>query len=421
MESEVDRYVAELDIPAPVYMPAVQRKELGNPEYFGCLRAYWYVYFDTDSNGTKRPLGIRLTAEIEASGREEAEDKALNAGLRFAEVAAAYSGSPLWNPSLNRLGRVGASDGLLDQYNYYYLEGVEAYPRALLRPYDLERLLLWFSTSDQRTADRLSLAARWYGTSVGAEDPLDGYLSVWIGFESVGPTLGTRVHSFGPKASCKVCGNKAGIKRNNGEAGIEHAVKETAPELLDGRSLTDLKELRNQIAHGLSPASSLRPIVREFLPDLQLGLIFAILTVARPETSAPRSGRAILPRDFRPYPDARAMLRSAVELVNHRPFFGGWVQVKRRFIDSRSRVEADGNYVWGAKTGIETVAIIPNGAPALEKSYVIFERRGRSWEDQSESDLPSIPVVPWRATPISPAWRRYLSAQADDDNDAKSQ
>lgn len=379
------------------------------------------MYFDTDANGTERPNGIRLIAELEASSLEEAEDKALNAGLRFAEVAAAYSGSPMLNSRLNRLGRVGRSDGLFEQYNYYYLEGVEALPRILLRHYDLEKLLLWFSDSNERNSVQLALAARWYGTSVGAQDPLDGYLSVWIGLETIGRILGARAHSSGSKAPCKVCGNNPGAKRNSGEAGIEHAVRETAPELLEGRSIAMLRQLRNDIVHGRASASYLRPKAQDFLPDLQLGLIFAILTVARPETSAPRSGRAILPRDFRPYPDARAMLRSAVELVNHRPFFGGWVQVKRRFIDSRSRVEADGNYVWGAKTGIETVAIIPNGAPALEKSYVIFERRGRSWEDQSESDLPSIPVVPWRATPISPAWRRYLSAQAEDDNDAKLQ
>ena len=410
----MDRYVAELDVPAPVYMSIGDRKVLGNPGHYGFLRAYWTIHFDTDPQGTTRPLGVRLTAELEASSREDAEDIALSGGLRFAAVVAAYSGSPLSNPRLNRLGRVGKSDGLFEQYNYYYLEGVEALPRVMLRPRHLENLLLWFSGTDERTAGRLELAARWYGMSVGAQDPLDGYLSVWIGLESVGPTLGARVHGSGPKAPCEVCNNRPGIRRNKGEAGIEHAIREVAPELLVGRSLHQLRETRDEIAHGLALATDLRLSAQEFLPDLQLGLIFAILTAARPDTSAPRSGRAILPRDFKPFPDARAVVKSAVELVKHRPFFGEWVYVERRMVGERSRLESDGSYVWGAGAAIGTQATVPEGAPALEKEYVIFERMGREWDGtDSDPDLPSIPVVPWRTTPISPAWRRFLG-QAED-------
>ena len=78
------------------------------------------------------------------------------------------------------------------------------------------------------------------GCSEGGQDPLDGYLAVWIGLESVGPAFGTRMHEHGPKLSCNICGNQAGINRDKGEAGMEHAIKEVAPELLEGRSLTDL-------------------------------------------------------------------------------------------------------------------------------------------------------------------------------------
>ena len=258
------------------------------------------------------------------------------------------------------------------------------------------------------------LPPRWYGMSVGAPDPLDGYLSVWIGLESVGPTLGVRVHGSGPKAPCEVCNNEPGIRRNKGEAGIEHAIREAAPELLVGRSLHQLREIRDEIAHGLGLASDLRLSAQEFLPDLQLGLIFAILTVARPDTSAPRSGRAILPRHFKPFPDARAAVKSGVELVNHRPFFGEWLHVERRLVGERSRLESDGSYVWGAGASIGVQATVPQGAPALEEEYVIFERMGREWDgSDSDPDLPSIPVVPWRTTPISPAWRRFLGQTED--------
>ena len=82
----MDRYVTELHVPAPVYMPVNERKSLVNPEYYGCSKGYWAVYFDTDSLGTQHPLGVCLTTELRAPDREAAEDGALNAGERFAQV-----------------------------------------------------------------------------------------------------------------------------------------------------------------------------------------------------------------------------------------------------------------------------------------------------------------------------------------------
>jgi hypothetical protein len=228
----MDRYVAEIAIPAPVHMPLGERKVLGNPGYYGCRRAHWRIDSGLDNNSTPRPLGICLTPELEAINLEAAEDAALDVGLRFSQVLAAYSGSPLQTPKLKRIGRIGGSEGLFEQFNYYYLDGPDALPRVMLRPYDLEKLLSWFGGLDELTAYRLELAARWYGISVGAQDPLDSYLAAWIGLESVGPALGTRVHQFGPKVSCQVCNNKPGKDRNKGKAGIEHSIKAAAPELL---------------------------------------------------------------------------------------------------------------------------------------------------------------------------------------------
>ena len=406
------RYVTEIALPAPVYMRLDERKALGEPEYYGCRKAYWAIYSEMDDLGTPRPLGIRLIAELEAVNLESAEDTALQVGLRFSQVLATYSGSPLQSPRLNRLGRIGDSGGLFQQYDYYYLEGPDALPRVLLRPHGLERLLSWFGRLDEPTVYRLELAARWYGMSVGAQDPLDAFLAVWIGLESVGAVFGTRVHEKGPKVSCNICGNQAGINRDRGEAGIEHAIKEVTPELLAGRSLMDLKRLRSDIAHGLKPAQPLRLEAEKSLPDLQLALIFAILTRARPETSAPRSGRAILPRNFKIYPDARSGILSEMELINHKPFFGEWLDVQRRLSNQRSRLESDGNYIWGARTGIGVEGRVPTGSPELKREYVIFERMGRLWEDlESDEEHPAIPVVPWRATTLSSAWEHYLTGQ----------
>ena len=125
-------------------------------------------------------------------------------------------------------------------------------------------------------------------------------------------------------------------------------------------------------------------------------------------------GWAILCGHEHRIPDARASVKSAVELINHRPFFGEWRHVERRLVGERSRLESDGRYVWGAGASIGVQATVPQGAPAPEEEYVIFERMGREWDrTDSDPDLPSIPVVPWRTTPISPAWRPFLG-QAED-------
>ena len=161
------RFVAEISLPAPVYMPIGERKPLGQIAHYGSKKAYWKMDTEMDSNGTPKPLGICLTMELEATDLETAEDAELDAGLRFSQVLAAYSGSPLQASKLTRVARVGESEGLLDQFNYYYLEGPDALPRVMLRPYQLENLLSWFGSLNERAAYPLELAARWYGMSVG--------------------------------------------------------------------------------------------------------------------------------------------------------------------------------------------------------------------------------------------------------------
>ena len=406
----MDRFVVDLYLPEPLHMRLGVRRALNEYQaaYLGCRRGYWENRWEMDELGITRPVGVRLVVEFEATNIEDAEDKALMVGLRFGQVVTVYAGSPLSVPRLERVARVGPREGVFEQYNYYYVEGPDALPQVQLLPDELERLLSWFAVLNERVHERLELAARWYGMSVGAQDPLDGYLSVWIGLESMGPVLNERVHPEGQRAACVVCGNQPG-RRDRGEAGIQHAIKQVAPELLEGRDLQDLANVRNDIAHGLEAAGSLRISADQLLADLQLALIFGIITAARPTTSAPGSGKAILPRDFKVYPDARNSVRSEVELVFHKPYFGEWIEVDRIFEDMRSRVEADGAYIWGAQTRIASKTTVAE-APQMTREYVIFERLGRRWTEVSIDDAhPSIPVVPWRIRPLSPAWQRYVS------------
>jgi hypothetical protein len=176
-----------------------------------------------------------------------------------------------------------------------------------------------------------------------------------------------------------------------------------------------LENLRNDIAHGLKPAQPLRLTAEESLPDLQLALIFATVTTARPDSYAPRSGKAILPRNFKVYPDARAAVRSPVELIYHRPYYGEWLQVERSFSQEKSRVEPDGNYIWGARPRIAVKGKFANDYSGLVREYVIFERTGRTYTNLStDDDFPWVPVLPWRPTTLSPAWHRYLSVQENE-------
>ena len=394
-------------------MPPRERKALGEASYYGCRKAYWKIDSEPDGNGSQRPLGICLTAELDADDLEAAEDAALDVGLRFSQVLAAYSGSPLPQPKLKRVGRIGTSEGLYEQFDYYYLEGPDSLPRVKLGADYLERLLSWFGSLDDSTANRLELAARWYGISVGAQDPLDGYLAIWIGLESVGPAFGTRMHPNGSKAYCHVCRNEQGIDRDRGKSGIVHAIMATAPELFEDHTFEELKEIRDFIAHGIKPAGALRIEAKSSLADLQLALQFSLINTVRPESSAHILGKAILPRNYDVYPEGRASVRSQVELIYHRPFYGEWLDVSRNDDQQQSRVESDGNYVWGAQTRIKAGGKFESDSPELVREYVIFDRMGRSWQnlDNDDSEFPSIPVVSWRVTNISLAWQRYLSSE----------
>ena len=209
----------------------------------------------------------------------------------------------------------------------------------------------------------------------------------------------------------EVCKNESGKRRKRGEAGIVHAINAVAPELLPRYAFQQLQQLRHDIAHGLEPADQLRPVAGESLPDLQLSLIFSLLTAARPDVSAPGAGRAILPRDFKVYPDARSSVRSQVKMINYQPYYGGWLPVGREYTEEKSRIESDGQYIWGS--GIRTVVETTTDFSELVSEYVIFERMGRSSNSlDADGDSRSIPLIPWRTTTVSAAWKYYLGQES---------
>ncbi|MBI4329406.1 MAG: hypothetical protein HY685_06040 [Chloroflexi bacterium] len=351
-----------------------------------------------------------MIIQFASSDREAAEDEALAAGIRLSEVVSLYSGSPLNPPRLNKLARVGFSEGIWEQHEYFYLSELDRLPQIKVNVMDFEKLLDWFACLQPGEAYHSELAARWYGMAVGATDPLDGYLAAWIGLESIGPVIDKRFHQNGPKAACKTCSNQPGKDRDRGSAGIEHVVRLVAPEILSSRSMSNLATIRHQIAHGRAPADELRNAASQLVPDLILVLGVAVLTGTRPQEYKPGSGKAALPRDYEMRPDARASLRSSIELANYRPYYDEWIPVERQFVDEYSRIEADGQYIWGAKR-VRVKWKFPSPPPELLQEYIQFDRHGRQWTrmlGDGPEQPPPAPSGPWRTRPISDAWKRHL-------------
>ena len=329
----------------------------------------------------------------------------------MADLVSLYTGSPYNHPVLRRLARVGPANGIFEQNVYYYLEERERLRQIQLKPDQLQKILTRFGQLDAAILQQLELAARWYSISITSpKDSLDSYLAAWIGLESIGPTLNSLYHENGVKALCLVCENEVGKDRKRGQAGIEHIIKTVAPEALNGRTLGDLLRVRNEIAHGLKHADELRTISDQLLPDLQVSLAIGILTGGGRGKEPMVSLSAFLPRDFEVRPDARATIECEAELVDHQPYFGGWINVEREFLNERSRRTTDGGYVWGAGARLRyDVTALPEYQSLIKTEYAMFDRQGAVWSDL-ETGPQAIPVITWRENPDPPSWQRVRQA-----------
>lgn len=407
-------YVTEIFIPTAAYEKPTLTKALPQPQYLGAVRGYWRVYHQQDHLGTQRPLGLLVIAQLLAADRKDAENRSIALGEILANVVALYTGSPYNHPVLRKLARIGSANGIYEQNDYYYLADTERIRQIEIKPDRLQSMLTRFAQLDSAILQQIELATRWYSISImSPRDSLDAYLAAWIGLESIGPTLSTIYHKMSVMASCAVCGNQVGKKRNKGKAGIEHIIKTVAPEALDGRLLDDLLQVRNDIAHGSMSAIELRAIADQLLPDLQVSLAIGILTAAGRGKEPTLHLTAFLPRDFEFRPDARATVECEVELVNHKPYFGEWIAIEREFIDERSRLTSAGGYVWGAGARLSyAVTALPEHQALIKSEYVMFDRDGADWTDL-ETGPQRIPVIDWRETVEPKSWQRVHETQEE--------
>ena len=271
-------YVAEIGIPAEVHLSPTFRDSIPSQVYFGIERGYWEVLLDEDHLGTQRPVGLRVVAEFSAADRQDAEDKTIVLGEKLGQFTSFYGGSPEHAPQLKRLAHTGSNRGILEQNVYFYFGDRDRLRQIEVKPYEVQKFLDRIGSLGEVPRQALELASSWYLNSLSSKSELDGYLAAWVGLEALGPLLDSFYHPGGQKLPCSVCGNRAGVKRNRKLAGIEHMIHRSAPELLAGRSVVELEQIRHEIAHCLKPQNQLVELTDHLLRELQLSLSAAILT-----------------------------------------------------------------------------------------------------------------------------------------------
>ena len=340
-------YIAEIAIKAEIHLSPRFRETLPSREYFGVNRGYWGVLLEHDHLGTQRCNGLLAVVGFTAADRETAEDWSIKIGEKLGHLAQFYGGSPGHSPMLKRLAEVGLHDGVIEQNVYSYLDERDRLRQVAIKPYEFQKLLTRIGELEDNIRQVLELAIRWHINSLSSESSLDGYLAAWIGLEAIGPKLDDIYHHDGPRSACILCGNPVGTRRDRKLAGIEHIIRTVAEELLDGRTVQNLAQIRNEIAHcRVSPDES-EVATSLLLKDMQLCLAIGILNTAGRGSDYHTSFSSFLPRDYEIRPDARASIKFEREEVAYKPFFGQWVEFNLEYFNEQSRLEANGSYVWG--------------------------------------------------------------------------
>jgi len=420
--STESKYVAEIGVPVAVHAGAGwrDRQSLDPAREWGILRGYWDIWYRTDSLRTDRPVGLLVTAEYLAADREAAEDHALALGYRVGMLSSFFAGSPVQQSRLIKIAQTDPAGRLTAQWDYFY--DSEFPPSIRLDPPELHAFLSRFADASPQVRERLERAARWYALSIGGLSEADKFLAVWVGLESIEDILSRQFHPRGKKAPCPECGNQAGKTR--GHPGIEHLVRTIAPELLETRTFQELKDLRNDIAHGLRPLNELIDDLVEVVPDAQLCLAVGVLVAHSGATDEPTYGwHGALPRDYSHRPDARAELIVPIPLPNHQPYLGSWVKQTREFDDSLIEVNSGGEYARDGVVRTKFEATVPKGMSADEipRRYEIFGRLGVRYSLTNKNTSPEQPVEigAWRQVAVSAAWQRVVAKQEGHTRSAK--
>ena len=400
-------FVVEVHIPTTGYMPVLDRHPLIDPERFGVQRGYWKIGLRPDEAGNHRPEGVDAVLELNADSAEQAEDNALDVGLKLSAFFAVHLGSALTIPQLLRLAELTTDEKMIEQRNYYYDLEFGLRSAAQISPSDFDTFVGRIVNDTPKVRDALELAIRWYGLSVGAEDILDSYLAAWIGLEALGPLLNDHFHIKGVKVRCKVCRNRPGEGRNRTHAGLEHLMRLRVPELLANQTYPDLANRRNDIAHPSRVAGRKRDMtevrrdIDDQFQDIMLCILAAILILTNPAGEQVGNVPVKLPRASKTQPSAMAWIRSHTAFAGYQPLLGKWADVVRNLTDATSTILDSGEY----RPEYRIEILTPMADIELDRGYVVFTR-GQTLIDINQGSLPV--HRSWRPRPLTDAWQRLL-------------
>ena len=417
-------YVAEINIPIACHMSIDARCEIENSAYFGINRGYWKIALRPDEIGNDKPSGVDIVLELTAGSIERAEDAVLDAGKSLSLFFSVIAGQPSTSPRLQRLAEIGPSRGIIEQREYYYENnGTDLTPMEMT-PWKFASFLRRVTQKSPRTRQSLEMAIRWYSIGLTANDPLDSYLAIWIGLEALSEPTAERYHPKG-HVRCQLCGQALRIiKENLGKRkgnkkdeasllAINHLIKKVAHELLETKSIIDLRNYRNFVAHpdrfirkerGLD---EVRGEIRPFLQDIQLCLAVGILNLVNPPKEDPGTVTLWATPRVEPHPYSMARVRSLLELNSFDPWIGKWIKVEPRIKTLSSRIEKSGLYFAKMESEIPISIESRGPKPNIVKEYVVF-KQGLSIGDYGDPPLHR----EWRPVKVSPAWKRMMAEKS---------
>ncbi len=269
-------YVAELKLPSLFYSASEIRGEIPRPSDFGINKGYYVILPRDEHSLVSGYAEVVLVIEFLSPGLLEAEARAISMGEVFSSMLSAFGAYPIQSPQLKRVACIDVNEDLRAEHNYVHKDR----PYMLtefdqMTDYRLAKYIRLAASIDVSSRGQLQSAIHWYGLSVSVQDPTVSYVAAWTGLECIGTVIDRIAHPYGPKASCKTCGNVPGEDRDRKKAGIDHMfsclsdisqlseslsddVKERLSKELTGNfSSTDAQKLRDRIVHGLEDIESL--------------------------------------------------------------------------------------------------------------------------------------------------------------------
>lgn len=408
-------YIAEINIPIACHMPIGNRCKIENPAEFGVKRGYWRIALRPDEIGNDKPSGIDIVLELTAESIKEAEDAVLDAGKSLSLFFSVFVGQPSVSPLLRRLAEVGPSKGIVEQRRYYYEDDWETMTTMPITPWVFSSFLRRVTNKCKKTRQLLEMAIRWYSIGLTANDPLDTYLAIWIGLEALCESLAERYHPDGYE-SCELCCEALRVTQcrrdNDAILAINHIVQRVAPELLENRSIVDLKNFRNFMAHPdrfIREEKGLDDVRREIRPlvqDMQQCLAVAILNLVNPPTESPGAVSLWSTPRLETHPYSMMRFRSDMELNDFEPWAGQWVDIKRNEGKVSSEIDKEGLYLPQTESKICFAIEERDPKPNIDLNYVIFER-GRRINHKGSNVEHRL----WRPITISAARKRMMDEE----------